>query len=272
MQNTSIFGARLPEATDPAQVRQDLGFNAQLLENANKHSIALQNNSSTTAYTSDFPLAAYINGHSFIFIPSLTNTGAVTINFNSLGVKNVYNSAGTVQLSTANDLIAFNTYLLTYDSSIAGGGGFKSILLSENRIFITPTAFTDAIASGATLTKTIPIGNNKKYGSVIIFNNSSATTIYQSIKVDFSAVNTSALINGYSLGGGSGFGTSWTRNTLGKITNLISPDYYFGYAITGYFKILIDECYIDGENLKIIFRNTDTVTRNLNCKIEGEVW
>jgi len=132
MNNTSIFGARLPEATDPAQVRQDLGFNAQVLENASKHSIALQNNSSTTTYTSDFPLVEYVNGHSFIFIPLYTCTGATTININSLGVKKIYLEDGTTQISNALEFQKGIQYLLTYDDTLNGGAGaFKSLRLSQ---------------------------------------------------------------------------------------------------------------------------------------------
>lgn len=134
MNLSSIFGFKKPEATDNAVAYSDISANADLSEKVSKNGIAIQTNTSTTAYTSDFPLSAYVDGHSFVFIPLYTCTGAVTINFNSLGVKKVFNELGTVQASNGAYFEKAIQYLLVYDSSIDGGlGAFKSIRLSPDR-------------------------------------------------------------------------------------------------------------------------------------------
>lgn len=83
-------------------------------------SIALQNNTSTTDYTS---YGAF--ERNLIFCPLYANTGAVTLNMNGLGAKHLCDSAGT-QISTAGTLRARSLYLLEYDQTFdSGNGGWK---------------------------------------------------------------------------------------------------------------------------------------------------
>lgn len=59
--------------------------------------------------------ASYFTGLTVAFAPLNTNTGASTININSLGVKNITDVAGTAV--TANWLLAGVAYLLIYDGT-----------------------------------------------------------------------------------------------------------------------------------------------------------
>lgn len=119
---SSLFGLKKPESTDPATVGADIGANAQITEDALKHAVAVQTNVSTTAFLTDLPLVAYVNDHSFIFIPTVDNSGAVTINVNSLGTKKIMSVGGT-QISAAKTLTAYGSYLLKYSAAADGGLG-----------------------------------------------------------------------------------------------------------------------------------------------------
>jgi hypothetical protein len=60
-------------------------------------------------------LSAYATGNLFSFFAANTNTGAVTINLNSLGAKNI-TKQGTVALS-AGDIVSGRVYLIEYDGT-----------------------------------------------------------------------------------------------------------------------------------------------------------
>jgi hypothetical protein len=63
-------------------------------------------------------ITAYATGQTFRFIPANTITAAATININSVGAKNIYkNASGGLVALVANDLIANNTYEITYDGT-----------------------------------------------------------------------------------------------------------------------------------------------------------
>jgi hypothetical protein len=88
-------------------------------------SIALQSNTSTTAYESNG-----VFERNLIFCPLYANTGAVTLNMNGLGAKKLCDSTGT-QISTAGVLQARNLYLLEFDQTLdSDNGGWKVANLS----------------------------------------------------------------------------------------------------------------------------------------------
>ena len=60
-------------------------------------------------------LAAYATGNLFSFVAAATNTGAVTINLNSLGAKSI-TKLGTTALS-AGDIVSGQLYLIEYDGT-----------------------------------------------------------------------------------------------------------------------------------------------------------
>lgn len=128
---TNIFKFKKPELTDPATVASYISENAQIAEEALKNSISVQTNTSTTAYTSSFPIGSYVNSHSFVFIPLYSATGNATINVNGKGVKKLFLENGTTQISAAAHFQKGIQYLLIYNSNLDSGiGAYKTIRLS----------------------------------------------------------------------------------------------------------------------------------------------
>jgi hypothetical protein len=68
----------------------------------------------TITATAALSMSAYATGQTFIFIPAATNTGATTLNLNSIGAKNVYFNGGAC---VGEELIANIPALLTYDGT-----------------------------------------------------------------------------------------------------------------------------------------------------------
>lgn len=66
--------------------------------------------------TKTLPTGSYIDGQKVTFKASFTNTGAATININSLGVKSIKQSDGSTALS-AGDITSGNTYEIEYDGT-----------------------------------------------------------------------------------------------------------------------------------------------------------
>ena len=145
---SDIFKFRKPDGSDPATIAFEIGTNAEIAESVSKNGIALQTNTSTVAYLSDFPLGAYVNAHSFVFIPLYTCTGAVTINFNGLGVKKVFRN-GIMQITNGIDFQKGIQYLLTYISPADGGlGAFEALRLSSLGLVQPFTATQNYAADG----------------------------------------------------------------------------------------------------------------------------
>jgi len=82
-------------------------------------------------------LTVYTAGQSIEFQAVATNTGAVTINVNSLGAKNVYKKdtlTGTLVSLVAGDIINTGVYRITYDGTqyqLIGAGGSSSSSVFE---------------------------------------------------------------------------------------------------------------------------------------------
>lgn len=69
----------------------------------------------TITATSTAPYNAYTKGNAFLFNPANSNTGAVTININGLGAKNLKSAAGNDLVS--GELVTGQTYLIFYDGT-----------------------------------------------------------------------------------------------------------------------------------------------------------
>lgn len=104
----------------------------------------------TLTASAPYSLAAYATGQKFWFVAAGTNTGAVTLNINSLGAKSV-TKYGTTAL-TAKDIVAGQVVTVVYD-----GTRFQMIGLNAARALIA-TAFR-ATSSAQT---SMP-SNNTKY-------------------------------------------------------------------------------------------------------------
>ena len=85
------------------------------------NAIALSGNLNTPT------IAAYANYIQFSFVAAATSTGAVTVEFGSLGFLPLYLPDGVTQAG-ANSVIATAFYQITYNSALnAGGGGFMIV-------------------------------------------------------------------------------------------------------------------------------------------------
>jgi hypothetical protein len=95
-------------------------------------------------------IAAYATGNLFSFVAANTNTGAATINLNSLGAKSI-TKAGTTALA-AGDIVSNRIYLIEYD-------GTRFQLLNPTNVAVTgivpPIYGGTGIANNAASTLTI---------------------------------------------------------------------------------------------------------------------
>lgn len=103
------------------------------------------------------PLSAYATGNLFSFVAVNTNTGAVTINLNSLGAKSI-TKQGTTPL-VAGDLVSGQVYLIEYD-----GTRFQ---------LINPSAGVLAVSNGGT-------GQTSYTNGQLLIGNSTGNTLTKS--------------------------------------------------------------------------------------------
>ena len=131
-------------ATDAAQYGQ---------LQAGATTIATVSGTDTLTGTLTPALAAYATGNLFSFVAANTNTGATTINLNSLGAKSITKSGTTALI--AGDLVSGQVYLIEYD-----GTRFQLINPSASSVSsitfgstgLTPsTATTGAVTVAGTL-------------------------------------------------------------------------------------------------------------------------
>jgi hypothetical protein len=104
-------------------------------------------------------LAAYATGNLFSFVAANTNTGATTININSLGAKSITKS-GTTAL-VAGDLVTGQVYLIEYDGTRFQLINPSSTSASVSSITFGSTGLTPSTAtSGAvTVAGTLAVAN-----------------------------------------------------------------------------------------------------------------
>lgn len=135
------------------------------------------------------------------------------------------------------------------------------------KVYIGPVSYNDSINAGAEITKTIPIGSIKKYGSLVICNTAAGSLL--GIRVDITNDKTKALITGFSYKSYDAVefvGSAWTYS---RITGITTENLGCFVAASGSKKVIITECYLNEENLTIKFKNNDTISRSLSCTVEG---
>ena len=152
----------------------------------------ISSGTNTTTLTTGLSLSAYAQGTLFAFEQGVTNTGAVTINVDSIGAKDIKKHK-TVAL-VAGDLVAGGIYIIAYEAT---AGNFQ---------LISPTAQIPATQTGTeTLTNktlTSPVINTSVSGSAFLdednFSSNSATKLasQQSIKVYVDAAASSVDADG----------------------------------------------------------------------------
>jgi hypothetical protein len=136
--------------------------------------------------------------------------------------------------------------------------------------------YTDSINASSTLTKTIALGANYSHGRLVIKNkypgSGSSPNYFQGLTAVFGTDNTKTLLSGagymsttyYPAGG-------WSQRMLGKVTGSAESVEY-GRLVTGNANITIDDIYINGANLTIVFRNNSAGAISLACVGDWEVW
>ena len=141
-------------------------------------------------------------------------------------------------------------------------GKVPSDFMSATKVYGSVT-YTDSIVTNSTLTKTIALGGSYKHGIAVVSEN--INNIFHSGLVFFGSNNLKTKAVGYVFGDA---GIAACREFLGSVTST-----NFGFYWTGHNKIRINELYISGTNLVIVFNNLDTKYSNsLNCRIDWEVW
>jgi len=109
-------------------------------------------------------ITAYAAGQMFWFVAASANTGATTININSLGAKSITKN-GTAAL-VANDIKSGQTVVIVYD-------GTQFQLTGSSLIGITPTTTTGVVALGLNAGDSITTGS---YNTCIGYNAGTAIT------------------------------------------------------------------------------------------------
>jgi hypothetical protein len=95
-------------------------------------------------------ITAYATGNLFSFVAVATNTGATTINLNSLGAKSITKS-GTTALA-AGDIVSGQVYLIEYDGTRFQLINPSSVSSSVSSISFGSTGLTPAIATSGAVT------------------------------------------------------------------------------------------------------------------------
>lgn len=159
--------------------------------------------------------SAYATGNLFSFVASGTNTGAATINLNSLGAKSITKQGSTAL--AAGDIVSGQVYLIEYDGTrfqLLNPSGLGVSSISFGSTGLTPSTATGgavtvagtlAIANGGTNSSATPTAGGVGYGTgtalaysavgtagqALISNGSSAPTwgTYGSFGADMTAVD-----------------------------------------------------------------------------------
>jgi len=147
---------------------------------------------------------------------------------------------------------------ITGDANTVGGKSHSDF--QSNTKTYGSTTMEIQLAAGATETRYISIGSGKKHG-ILTLNNSGT--------VFFGTNNLWTRVQGkfYSSQASTSI-WAWTRNRVGFVTRRLAN--YTAYGEWGF--IGIDELFIEGDNIKIVFRNTGTETYTSTFTFDWEVW
>ena len=192
-------------ATDAAQY-------GQLQAGATK--IATVTGTDTLTGTLTPALAAYATGNLFSFVAANTNTGATTINLNSLGAKNITKS-GTTAL-VAGDLVTGQVYLIEYDGTRFQLINPSTVSASVSSITFGSTGLTPSTATSGAVTVA---------GTLAIANGGTGTTSTTFVNAATNVTGTLPVANGgtgiTSLGTGvaTWLGTPTSANLISTVTD-----------------------------------------------------
>lgn len=127
----------------------------------------------TLTVTLDPVPASYFTNMTVVFKAAATNTGAVTLNVNSLGAKNVYKaSSGALGALAAGDLTIGAYYTVRYDGTqfvLEGSAGGVSSVTGSGGVTVSPTTGAPNVS--------INTNNAGGIGSMALLRNVSGVTI-----------------------------------------------------------------------------------------------
>ena len=130
--------------------------------------------------------------------------------------------------------------------------------------------YTDSIPAEQTLTKTIALGGNYRHG-IAVFQARSAADKVRGIMVFFGTDPIQTKIVGYGMSSSDRLGAAWTRRKQGFITEYGT----LGRGVAGGAgaqELSINDVYISGSQLVIVFKNNATSSKSLRVEIDWEVW
>lgn len=132
------------------------------------------------------PISSYVTNSFFVFRPNNTNTGASTVNINSLGVKSIKVGAADV---LSGQLTSGLTYLIQYD-----GTNFQLITASVASILDGSITESKLAANSVSVTKIVDlsVNGNKIANSSITFNKLHSS-ILATAAAQFTAAGTSII-------------------------------------------------------------------------------
>jgi hypothetical protein len=199
------------------------------------------------------------------------HSGAIAVDYDSRIVASGGTGVaggGTLNLIAAN--VITNGYKIWHAGNDGAGSGLDADKLQgkvpsdfqNNTKIYGSVTYTDSIVTNSTLTKTIALGGSYKHGIAVVSENVNNT--FRSGLVFFGSNNLKTKAVGYFYGDA---GIAACREFLGSVTST-----NFGFYWTGNNRIRIDELYISGTNLVIVFRNENVGSNSLNCRIDWEVW
>ncbi len=178
----------------------------------------------TIAATLTPAITAYAAGQVFRFIAGGTNTGAATINFNTVGAADIKKGpAGTTALA-ANDIVAGGIYSVVYNGTT---GDFELINPGTQNITITAAGaalLDDADAAAQRTTLGIDINDDVTFGSVTAANASGSEGGQINLAVPASGHSLSGSVVSIDIGansvrffegGGTARGASMDLTTMG---------------------------------------------------------
>jgi hypothetical protein len=165
-------------------------------------------------------LVAYVTGAVYYFVAPATNTGAVTLNIDTLGAKNVTRD-GTTAL-VAGDIVSGEMVAVVYDGTrfqlISPVNSFTNLNVSGTLTVAGATTLNGNLAVGDAATDTI----NFKSSGWTLTNNVSVTGTWADIGTITTADINGGTIDGTTIGGGTAAAGTFTTATAttGNITTV----------------------------------------------------
>lgn len=164
----------------------------------------------TLTVTLDPVPASYFTNMTVVFKAAATNTGAVTLNVNSLGAKNVYKaSSGALGALAAGDLTIGAYYTVRYDGTqfvLEGSAGGVSAVTGSGGVTVSPTTGAPNVS--------INTNNALGVGSIALLRNASGSIINANATIAGSNLRKLYITTGLAIAADTSVSGTW-RNISG---------------------------------------------------------